>query len=148
MINTSTVELLMVFIILGIIAVATRRRIVAPQQAGLFDFALISCGIFWAIGPLLAFYYGKWSFIEHYSLPQWSVHILFKGYLVVILFILGIWSAGRIAVYVKNRKKILTGLNPRLQVAFFYSKFRLVNIWAILAIAIFLWSIRIIVGVK
>ena len=148
MINTSTVELLMVFIILGIISVATRRTIVAPQKAGLFDFALISCGIFWAVGPLLAFYYGKWSFIEHYSLPKWSVHTLFKGYLVVILFILGIWSVGTIAVYLKNRKKSSTSLNPRLQIAFFYSKFRSINIWAILAMAIFLWSIRIIVGVK
>jgi len=148
LINTTTVELLMVFIILGIIAVAIRRTIVTPQQTGLFEFALISCGIFWAIGPLLAFYYGKWSFIEHYSLPKWSIHILFKGYLVVILFILGIWSAGRIAVYVTNRKKTPTGLNPRLQIAFFYSKFRSINIWAILVIAIFLWSIRIIVGVK
>lgn len=148
MINTSTVELLMAFIILGIIAVAIRRTIVAPQLAGLFDFALISCGIFWAIGPLLAFYYGKWSFIEHYSLPKWSVHILFKGYLVVILFILGIWSASGIALYVKNRKKNFTSLNPRLQIAFFYSKFRSINIWAILAMVIFLWSIRILVGVK
>ena len=138
--ESTRIELFLATTILIFIALTIKKTILSPQHSNLFHLILIFIGLYFGLGPWVAFVYGNGS------LPYEPENLLFYTYLIVFTYILGIWLVGSFATTawgmfprqnVHDRNSTITGI---------FQQFRIIDWKLVTAIAGLVWTVRIFLG--
>jgi len=130
MIDSDKAELILSTTILILVVLGARRAFLAPAHTKSFDFALIFTGVFFGLGPWIAFIYGNWSFVhDNVHSPLEPVELLIKAYLVIALYILGIWVVGKIFLPLKKHGSILPFSEEHFTITKFFGQYQTIIIW-------------------
>lgn len=149
MLHSDKAELILATTILILVVLGARRAFLAPARTKSFDFALIFVGIFFGLGPLIAFIFGNWSFVhDNVHSPLEPVGLLIKAYLVIALYILGIWIIGRIFLPSKKHGPILPFSEDNFTITQFFGQYLRIKWQYIIVIVGFIWLLRVIVALR
>ena len=149
MLHSDKAELILATTILILVVLGARRAFLAPARTKSFDFALIFVGIFFGLGPLIALIYGNWSFVhDNVHSPLEPVGLLIKAYLVIALYILGIWIVGKIFLLSKKRGPILPFSEENFTITQFFGQYLRIKWQYIIVIVGFIWLLRVIVALR
>ncbi|MCP4613421.1 MAG: hypothetical protein GY845_32420 [Planctomycetes bacterium] len=149
MLDSHKVELILATAILILVVLGARRAFLAPTQTNSFDFALIFTGVFFGLGPWVAFIYGNWSFVhDNVHSPLEPVELLIKAYLVIVLYILGIWIIGKIFLPLKKHGSILPFSEEHFTITKFFDQYQTIKWQYVIIIIGFIWLLRMIVALR
>ncbi len=149
MIDSDKVELILATGILILVVLGARRAFLAPARTKSFDFALIFAGVFFGLGPWIAFIYGNWSFVhDNVSNPLEPVELLIKAYLVIALYILGIWIIGRIFLPLKKLAPVLPFSEEHFTITKLFGQYRMIKWQYVIVIVGLIWLLRMTVALR
>jgi hypothetical protein len=149
MVNSDKAELILATTILILVVLGAKRAFLAPARTKSFDFALIVVGIFFGLGPWIAFIYGNWSFVhDNVHSPLEPVELLIKAYLVIALYIFGIWIIGKIVLPLKKHRSILPFSEEHFTITKFFGQYQTIKWQYVIVIVGFIWLLRMIVALR
>ena len=149
MIDSDKAELILATGILILVVLGARRAFLAPARTKSFDFALFFAGVFFGLGPWIAFIYGNWSFVhDNVHSPLEPVELLIKAYLVIALYIFGIWIIGRIFLPLKKHGSILPFSEEHFTITKFFGQYRMIKWQYVIVIVVFIWLLRMTVALR
>lgn len=156
MFNSTTTELSLAAVTVALVGLTTIRTVLKPSRTDVFDIAIIFCGIFFGLGPWIAFYYGNWKFIQNPHVPIESPAILLSSYVVIILYITGLWLAKKCLVFANKllqqrlQHKNITQTTPKqiLSILDIFGRFADIKCRYVVIAAVSIWLLRVMIGVK
>lgn len=149
MLDSDKAELILATTILILVVLGARRAFLAPARTKSFDFALIFVGIFFGFGPWIAFIYGNWSFVhDNVHSPLEPVGLLIKAYLVIALYILGIWIIGKIFLPLKKLAPVLPFSEEHFTITKFFGQYQTIKWQYVIVIVGFIWLLRMTVALR
>ncbi len=156
MFNSITTELSLAAVTVALASLATIRTVLKPSRTDVFDIAIIFCGIFFGLGPWIAFYYGNWKFTQNPYVPIQSPAILLKSYVVIILYITGLWLAKKCLVFTnkllqqRSQHKTITQTTPKqiLSILDIFGRFADIKCRYVVIAVVLIWLLRVMIGTK
>jgi len=148
MFSSTQTELILATIIIAFTLIASRRAILYPAGINLLDIVLIFTGIYFGFGPWVAFIYGGGRFIYDMYLPPEPVSLLLKAYLVIGLYMLGLWCMRWFAVNSKKSKLLRSGSRDRFSLIELFRQYRMIKWQLVATIMGLIWFLRVIIGLR
>ncbi len=149
MLSSTGIELIMATVVIVIVILMTRRVLFRPENMSAFDIALIFAGLFFGMGPWIAFIYGGFEFYAGHKIyrPE-PPDLLLKAYFVIILYILGVSIVQRTFCAWKNHKKNLLSSHRQFTITKVFEKYSEINWQSVVVIIGCIWFLRIFVVAK
>lgn len=138
MLSLSAVVTLMAFLLSGITLIRTKRL-------KIYDIAIIMTGIYFGIGPWVAYFYADRQFKSHKEILKCTENNLLLAFLSVILFMWGIWAVRFFSV-LKTKKTDRADVYMQPMINVFKANF--VNHISVIILAGSVWLLRCYIGIS